>query len=161
MGDRAGLTDDCTTGESRDVSSLDLPGVQEELVSAVAATGTPVVLVLVAGRPIGSPAVHAAAAAVLMAWLPGEQGGTAIADVLSGAVSPGGKLPITYPRSSGQIPIFYGHKVSGGRSHWKGAYVDLSNEPLYPFGHGLAYSTFTLGVDQLDGASSGLATWSR
>ena len=151
MGERAGLTDDCTTGESRDVASLDLPGIQEELVSAVAATGTPMVLVLVAGRPIGSPAVHDASAAVLMAWLPGEQGGTAIADAISGAVSPGGKLPITYPRSSGQIPIYHGHKVSGGRSHWKGAYVDLSNEPLYPFGHGLSYSTFTLGVDQIDG----------
>ena len=132
MGERAGLTDDCTTGESRDVASLDLPGVQEELVAAVAATGTPVVLVLVAGRPIGSPAVHDAAAAVVMAWLPGEQGAAAIADALTGVTSPGGKLPITYPRSSGQIPIYHGHKVSGGRSHWKGAYVDLSNEPLVP-----------------------------
>ncbi len=147
MGERSGLTDDCTTGESRDVSSLRLPGVQEELVHAVAATGTPVVLVLVAGRPVGSPDVHAAANAVLMAWLPGEQGGRAIADVLTGAASPGGKLPITYPRSSGQIPIFYGHKVSGGRSHWKGSYVDESNEPLYPFGHGLGYSTFTIATE--------------
>lgn len=142
MGERSGLTDDCTTGESRDVASLDLPGVQEELVLAVAATGTPVVLVLLAGRPIGSPAVHAAAAAVLMAWLPGERGGSAIADALAGHANPGGKLPVSYPRSSGQIPVFYAHKVSGGRSHWKGAYVDLSNEPLYPFGHGLSYTTF-------------------
>jgi beta-glucosidase len=144
MGERSGLTEDCTTGESRDVASLRLTGVQEELVHAVAATGTPVVHVLVAGRPVGSPAVHAAVNAVLMAWLPGEQGGSAIVDVLTGAASPGGKLPITYPRSSGQIPIFYAHKVSGGRSHWKGAYVDESNEPLYPFGHGLGYSTFTI-----------------
>ena len=150
MGERAGLTDDCTTGESRDVASLDLPGVQEELVAAVAATGTPVVLVLVAGRPIGSPAVHDAASAVVMAWLPGEQGGAAIADALTGVRSPGGKLPITYPRSSGQIPIYHGHKVSGGRSHWKGAYVDLSNEPLYPFGHGLSYSEFSIDVEPLD-----------
>ena len=147
MGERSGLTDDCTTGESRDVSSLGLTGVQEELVRAVAATGTPVVLVLVAGRPVGSPGVHAAADAVLMAWLPGEQGGRAIVDVLTGASSPGGKLPVTYPRTSGQIPIFYGHKVSGGRSHWKGAYVDESNEPLYPFGHGLTYSTFTIATE--------------
>ena len=147
MGERSGLTDDCTTGESRDVSSLGLTGVQEELVHAVAATGTPVVLVLIAGRPVGSPAVHDAANAVLMAWLPGEQGGRAIADVLTGVASPGGKLPITYPRSSGQIPIFYGHKISGGRSHWKGTYVDESNEPLYPFGHGLGYSTFTIATE--------------
>jgi beta-glucosidase len=144
LGERSGLTEDCTTGESRDVASLALPGVQEELVHAVAATGTPVVVVLLAGRPIGSPAVHAAASAVLMAWLPGEQGGDAIADAVVGITSPGGKLPISYPRSSGQIPIFYGHKVSGGRSHWKGAYVDESNEPLYPFGHGLSYSTFAI-----------------
>jgi beta-glucosidase len=144
MGERSGLTEDCTTGESRDVASLRLPGVQEDLVLAIAATGTPVVLVLIAGRPVGSPAVHAAVGAVLMGWLPGEQGGLAIADVLTGVTSPGGKLPVTYPRSSGQIPIFYSHKVSGGRSHWKGAYVDESNEPLYPFGHGQSYSTFTI-----------------
>ena len=147
MGERSGLTDECTTGESRDVASLDLPGVQEELVLAVAATGTPVVLVLVAGRPIGSEAVHRAAGAVLMAWLPGEHGARAVAEALAGARSPGGKLPVTYPRSSGQIPTFYGHKASGGRSHWKGAYVDLSNEPMYPFGHGLSYSRFDVVLD--------------
>lgn len=144
LGDRSGLTDGSTSGESRDVASLDLPGHQEGLALAVAATGTPVVLVLVSGRPLGSPAVHEAAAAVLMAWMPGECGGRAIADALVGEVSPGGRLPVTYPRSSGQIPVFYGHKASGGRSHWKGPYVDLSNEPLYPFGHGLTYSTFEL-----------------
>lgn len=148
MGERSGLTDECTTGESRDVAELGLPGVQEELVHAVAATGTPVVLVIVAGRPVGSPAVHAAASAVVMAWLPGECGPAAIADVLVGAASPGGKLPVSYPRSSGQIPVFYSHKVSGGRSHWKGAYVDMSNEPLYPFGHGLTYSQFDVTAER-------------
>jgi beta-glucosidase len=156
MGERSGLTEDCTTGESRDVTSLGLPGVQEALVHAVAATGTPVVLVLVAGRPVGSPAVHAAANAVLMAWLPGEQGGLAIAEVLTGSASPGGKLPISYPRTSGQIPVFYAHKVSGGRSHWKGTYVDESNEPLYPFGHGLGYSTFTIVAEGISPPSAAL-----
>ncbi|WP_424345607.1 glycoside hydrolase family 3 N-terminal domain-containing protein [Ilumatobacter sp.] len=150
MGDKSGLTDDCTTGESRDVASLDLPGVQEELVLAVAATGTPVVLVLVTGRPIGSVAVHEAAAAVLVAWLPGEHGAGAVADALTGVVSPGGKLPLNYPRHVGQIPTFHSHKVSGGRSHWKGPYVDISNEPMYPFGHGLSYSSFEVTVDPLD-----------
>lgn len=144
VGDKAGLTIDATSGESRDVAHLTLPGVQEDLVFEVAATGTPVVLVIVGGRPMGSPAVHDACAAVLMAWLPGEQGAAAIADAVVGEVSPGGKLPVTWPRSSGQIPVFYAHKVSGGRSHWKGAYVDESNEPLYPFGHGLTYSTFSV-----------------
>ena len=144
MGDKAGLTDDCTSGESRDVASLDLPGVQEELVHAVLDTGTPVVLVLVAGRPIGSAALHERCAAVLMAWLPGEAGGAAIADALTGDVNPGGKLPITYPRSVGQVPVYYGHKLSGGRSHWKGDYVDSPAAPLYPFGHGISYTTFAL-----------------
>ena len=104
MGERSGLTQDCTSGESRDVAELRLPGVQEELVQAVAATGTPVVLVLVAGRPIGSPAVHEAAAAVLMAWLPGECGPAAIAEVLVGQVSPGGKLPDQLPPQLGADP---------------------------------------------------------
>ena len=120
------------------------PGVQEELVRAVLDTGTPVVLVLVAGRPIGSAALHERCAAVLMAWLPGEEGAAAIADALTGDVNPGGKLPITYPRSVGQIPVYYGHKVSGGRSHWKGDYVDSPAAPLYPFGHGIGYTTFAL-----------------
>jgi beta-glucosidase len=144
MGDKAGLTPDCTTGETRDVASLSLPGVQEDLVLAVAATGTPVVLVLVAGRPSGSPAVHAAARAVLHAWLPGEVGADAIAGALMGTVNPGGKLPVSYPLSSGQIPVFYGHKVSGGRSYWRGEYVDMSNRPLYPFGFGLSYTSFAV-----------------
>ena len=154
MGDKSGLTSDCTTGESRDVSSLDLPGVQEELVAAVAATGTPIVLVLVTGRPIGSVAAHDAASAVLVAWLPGEHGAGAVAGALTGEFSPGGKLPLNYPRHVGQVPTFHSHKVSGGRSHWKGPYVDLSNEPMYPFGHGLTYSTFEVSVDErLDGPS--------
>jgi len=144
MGDKAGLTDDCTSGESRDRASLDLPGVQEDLVRAVLATGTPVVLVLVAGRPAGSPWLHEQCAAVLLAWLPGQEGAAAIADVLTGEVSPGGKLPISYPRTVGQLPVFYAHKVSGGRSHWKGSYVDSPSGPLYPFGHGLSYTTFAL-----------------
>jgi beta-glucosidase len=144
MGDKSGLTDDCTSGETRDRASLDLPGVQEELVEAVAETGTPVVLVLVTGRPCGSATLHERCAAVLMAWLPGQEGPDAIAETLAGDVSPGGKLPISFPRSSGQIPVFYGHKASGGRSHWKGDYADGPAEPLHPFGHGLGYTTFAL-----------------
>jgi beta-glucosidase len=144
MGDKAGLTDDSTSGESRDRASLDLPGVQEDLVRAVAATGTPVVLVLVAGRPLGSADLHGRCAAVLLAWFPGEEGAGAIVDALTGDASPGGKLPISFPRSAGHVPVFYGHKVSGGRSHWKGDYVDAPSSPLYPFGHGLSYTSFTL-----------------
>jgi beta-glucosidase len=144
VGDKAGLTSAATSGESRDRSSLDLPGVQEELVAAVLATGTPVVLVLVAGRPCGSPSIHERCSAVLLGWLPGSDGAAAIADVLVGAENPGGKLPISFPRSAGHIPVYYSHKVSGGRSHWKGDYVDGPVAPIYPFGHGLSYTTFEL-----------------
>ncbi len=150
LGDKAGLTDDCTSGESRDRASLDLPGVQEELARAVLATGTPVVLVLVAGRPCGSAWLHEHSAAVLLAWLPGQEGAEAIADALTGEFSPGGKLPITFPRSVGQIPTYYAHKISGGRSHWKGDYVDSPAQPLYPFGHGLTYTTFSLSDPHLE-----------
>ena len=144
MGDKAGLTTDCTSGEGRDRLSLDFPGVQEDLVRAVAATGTPMILVLVSGRPGGSVWAHEHSAAVVQAWLPGEEGAEALVDVLTGVVNPGGKLPISHPRSAGQIPVFYGHKVSGGRSHWKGDYVDGEAGPLYPFGHGLGYTTFQI-----------------
>lgn len=144
MGDKSGLTEDCTSGEFRDRASFDLPGVQEELVRAVVATGTPVVLVLVAGRPSASAWVHEHCGAVVMAWLPGEEGAAAIADVLSGETNPGGKLPLSYPRAVGQVPVFYAHKASGGRSHPIGDYVDLSASPLYAFGHGLSYTSFEL-----------------
>lgn len=144
MGDKSGLTEDCTSGEFRDRASFDLPGIQEDLVRAVLATGTPVVLVLVAGRPSGSAWIHEQCAAVVLAWLPGEEGGAAIADVLSGDANPGGKLPISYPRAVGQVPVFYGHKASGGRSHPIGDYVDESASALYVFGHGLGYTTFEL-----------------
>ncbi|GAB3160719.1 glycoside hydrolase family 3 N-terminal domain-containing protein [Microbispora hainanensis] len=150
LGDRSGLTTEATTGESRDRSSLELPGVQEDLVRAVVATGTPVVAVLVAGRPVGGDFLHENCAAVLLAWLPGQTGARAIAEVLLGEVNPSGKLPISYPRSVGQIPVFYGHKVSGGRSHWHGDYVDSPVSPRYRFGHGLGYAPFVVERATLD-----------
>lgn len=144
VGDKSGLTLDCSTGEFRDRATLGLPGVQEELVRAIIATGTPVIMVLVNGRPFALPELVEQAAAVLEAWLPGEEGAAAIADVLFGDVNPGGKLPVTVPRSVGQVPIYYGQRPSGGRSFLYGPYVDESNEPLFPFGFGLSYTTFTL-----------------
>jgi len=144
VGERSGLVDGFTSGEARDRLELGLPGRQAELVAAVAATGTPIVLVLVAGRPLAIPVEAGLAAAVVHAWVPGHEGPEAIADVLIGAVNPGGKLPITVPRHVGQVPIYYGHRPSGGRSHWKEDYVDGSHTPLWPFGFGLSYTTFEL-----------------
>jgi beta-glucosidase len=142
MGDKAGLIEDCSSGESRDRASLDLPGRQKELLRAIAATGKPIVLVLVNGRPLTLTWEDEHLAAIVEAWLPGEEGAAAIASVLFGDVCPAGRVPMTFPRSVGQVPVFYSHKPSGGRSHWKGAYVDESCAPLYPFGHGLGYASF-------------------
>lgn len=142
LGDRSGLTLDCSTGETRDSSDLKLPGKQEELAKAILATGKPVAIVLITGRPYDLSALAGNAGAILQAWLPGEEGGSAIAEVLFGDVSPGGKLPITFPRSVGQVPIFYNSKPAGTRSHWYEDYVAERVSPLYPFGHGLSYTQF-------------------
>jgi beta-glucosidase len=141
-GDRSGLTNAATCGEARDRADVRLPGVQEALVEAVVATGTPVVLVLLGGRPLALAGLAERVGAILAAWLPGEEGGTAVAAALFGDVSPSGKLPVSFPRDAAQIPVYHGHKPSGGRSHWKGPYVDMPTAPLYPFGHGLAYTRF-------------------
>lgn len=142
VGDKSGLTPDCTCGESRDRAELGLPGIQQELVQAIVATGKPVVVVLINGRPLSVPWIAEHVPALVEAWLPGEEGAAAVADVLFGKVNPGGKLPMTFPRTVGQIPIFYNHKPSGGRSHWHGDYVSSSAKPLFPFGHGLSYTRF-------------------
>jgi beta-glucosidase len=156
VGERSGLTDDCTCGEARDRADIGLPGRQSELVKAIAATGTPLVLVLVAGRPLAIPEEADLSAAVVHAWVPGEEGAEAVAEILFGEANPGGKLPVTVPRSTGQIPIYYGHKPSGGRSHWKVRYVDESNLPLWPFGYGLSYTTFSVSGLTLDRTRAGM-----
>jgi beta-glucosidase len=142
LGDRSGLTLDCTTGETRDSADLRLPGVQDSLARAIIGTGKPVVVVLVNGRPYAIPWLAENANAILEAWLPGEEGGRAITDVLFGDVNPGGKLPITFPRGVGQLPLFYSSKPSGKGSFWYGDYVDEKATPLYPFGFGLSYTDF-------------------
>lgn len=144
VGDKSGLTLDCSTGEFRDRTSLTLPGVQEDLVKALVATGKPVVVVFVNGRPVSSPWIVEHVPAILEAWFPGEEGAAAIVDALFGDLNPGGKLPVTIVRNAGQIPLFYNHKPSGAHSFPYGPYVDSSNEPLFPFGFGLSYTTFAL-----------------
>ncbi len=142
LGGRSGLTRDCTSGEFRDASELGVTGVQEELALEIAATGTPTVVVLVNGRPFALPRIAERVAALVEAWIPGEQGGHAVADVLFGELSPGGRLPISLPRGVGQVPVYHGHKSGGGRSQMLGDYSDGSTRPLFPFGHGLSYTRF-------------------
>jgi len=142
LGDCSGLIPACTTGETRDISSLKLPVIQETLAKAVIEVGKPVVLVLVNGRPYVIPWLAEKVNAILEAWLPGEEGGRAVADVIFGDVSPGGKLPMTFPRSAGQLPLTYLAPPSGKKSNWYGDYVDSQVTPLYPFGYGLSYTTF-------------------
>ncbi len=120
-----------------DRDTLDLPGRQEELLQAVFATDKPVVLILINGRPASINFAAEYIPAILEAWYAGQEGGTAIANVLFGDVNPGGKLPITFPRSAGQLPAYYYHKPSARRG-----YLFSSAEPLFPFGHGLSYTSF-------------------
>ena len=132
LGDKSGLVPDCTCGETRDRAELGLPGIQEELVKAVVAVGKPVVAVLVNGRPLSITWLDQNVPAILEAWLPGEEGAAAIADVLFGAANPGGKLPVTVPRSVGQVPIYYNRKPSGGRSFWYVDYVRFTGGASLP-----------------------------
>ncbi len=150
LGERSGLTDSATTGEFRDRLDLGFMGRQQELLERVVATGTPVVLVVVSGRPLAMEWAASHCAAVLLAWVPGEAGPEAVAAALAGDENPGGKLPVSMPRSVGQIPVTYRHHPTGGRSTWKGDYVDGPTAPLWPFGFGRSYTSFELSGLRLD-----------
>lgn len=134
------------SGEATSRSTLDLPGVQLELAKAVHATGKPVVVVLMNGRPLAITWLAEHVPAILEAWFLGVQMGPAVADVLFGNVSPSGKLPVSFPRAVGQVPIYYNHKNTGRppspTNPYTSKYLDLPWTPLYPFGHGLSYTTF-------------------
>ncbi|QNE40039.1 beta-glucosidase [Hymenobacter sp. NBH84] len=128
---------DMESGEGYDRATLDLLGKQLELVQAVAATGTPVVVVLIKGRPLNLNWLAEHVPAMVDAWYPGQEGGNAIADVLFGDYNPAGRLPISVPKSVGQLPVYYNFKSPN-----KHDYVEMDAKPLYSFGHGLSYSTF-------------------
>jgi beta-glucosidase len=136
---------EATDGEGYDVASLDLTGAQEDLVKAVYETGTPTVVVLINGRPLSVRWIAEHVPALVEAWLPGEQGGRAVADVLFGDYNPSGRLPVTVARHVGQLPVFYNYKPSKAywiKEGWGKRYVDMSPLPLYEFGYGLSYTTF-------------------
>ncbi len=136
------------TGEAKSKSNIHLPGVQEDLIRAVQATGKPVVVLLMAGRPLVFSWTADHVPAIVYAWWTGSQGGNAMADVLYGKYNPSGKLPITFPRSEGQIPIYYNHYNTGrpamddSERFYRSAYLDLPITPRYAFGYGLSYTSF-------------------
>jgi beta-glucosidase len=142
------------SGEAESRSMIDLPGRQEELIEAIKATGKPFAVVLFNGRPLTLEDVHANSPAILEAWFPGVEAGNAVADVLYGKVNPGGKLPVSFPRNVGQVPIYYNHKPTGRPcdigSKYNSRHRDiLSCGPLYEFGYGLSYTTFSISPAQL------------
>jgi beta-glucosidase len=149
-------------GEAASRSSLELPGQQLELLKAVVATGTPVVLLVMNGRPLDLRWAAQNVPAVLDVWYPGSQGGAAVADLLFGDVAPGGKLPFTWPRTVGQVPIIYSHTISHEPANQARRYWDEESTPLYPFGHGLSYGRFeyadlTLDRDQIQAGDEATA----
>ena len=133
------------SGEAASQSTLDLPGRQLELLKTVSGLGKPVVLVLINGRPLDISWAASNVSAILEAWHPGAEGGNAIADILYGDATPGGKLPVTWPRSAAQIPIYYARNLTQqpeSAKDFKSRYWDIPTSPLYPFGYGLSYTTF-------------------
>ncbi|UPL47498.1 beta-glucosidase BglX [Hymenobacter sublimis] len=143
------------TGEAASRADIGLPGQQLELLKALKKTGKPLVIVLMNGRPMTLPWENQNADAILETWFAGTQAGNAIADVLFGAYNPSGKLTATFPQHVGQIPLYYNHKMTGrpyqgvALDKYKSRYMDVSNDPLYPFGYGLSYTTFEYGKPEL------------
>jgi len=140
---KSGLQRPVTVGEGNDVTNLDLTGVQPELIEALASTGTPLVVVVLSGRVHTLTSVATYANALLQLFPAGEEGGNGLADVLTGKTNPAGRLPITFPRSVGQVPIFAGQRAGADSVPLFGDYVDSPVTPLFAFGHGLSYTTFS------------------
>lgn len=137
LGETSGLFGSGLSGEGNDRVDLRLPGVQEEFVEALHSVGKPLILVLVNGRPLILDRIVDKCRAIIEAWFPGEEGGNAIADILFGYYNPAGRLPISIPKETGQIPVYYSRRPSSFRS-----YISMDAKPLYPFGHGLSYTSF-------------------
>jgi len=157
LGEEASLS-----GEASSRAYLDLPGAQEELVSEIAQTGKPCVAIIMAGRPLTFHNVAGKVGALLYAWHPGTMGGPAIADAILGKIAPSGKLPVTFPRTVGQVPIYYNHLNTGrppaetgpeAEDKYRSKYIDVSFTPEYPFGFGLSYTTFWFGEPHVSAPS--------
>jgi beta-glucosidase len=148
------------SGESSSRSNIKIPGIQIELLKALVKTGKPVVLVLFTGRPLALKWENENVPAILNVWFGGSEAGFAIADVLFGDVNPSGKLSTTFPQNVGQVPIYYAHKNTGrplSEGKWfekfRSNYLDVSNDPVYPFGYGLSYTSFSYSDIQLNSTS--------
>ena len=148
------------SGESASRSDITIPKIQQQLLEALLKTGKPVILVLFTGRPLALKWENDNVPAILNVWFGGTEAGDAIADVLFGDVNPSGKLSVTFPQNVGQVPIFYNHKNTGrplGEGKWfqkfRSNYLDVSNDPLYPFGYGLSYTTFSYSDVKLSSAT--------
>jgi beta-glucosidase len=152
LGEAAGMS-----GEAASRAHLGLTGHQQALADAILATGRPVVVVLFNGRPLAIPELAESAPAILEAWFPGTEAGHAVADVIFGKVSPGGKLPVTFPRAVGQVPLYYNHLNTGRppdeKNKYTSKYLDVPWTPLFPFGHGLSYTEFKVSGLQLNAQS--------
>lgn len=145
VGGMSGLVPPATTGEARDTAELMLTGRQRALVEQVGATGTPTVVVVMSGRIHALETEADAASALVMAWPGGEQAGSGLVDVLTGTIEPSGRLPVSMPRRTGQVPVHYNHRAGGGSSKFWGDYTDGPVSPLFAFGHGLGYSEVSYG----------------
>jgi beta-glucosidase len=147
------------SAEAESRATLDLPGAQQHLADEIAATGKPVVVVLMNGRPLAIDRLQQTVPAMVETWFLGIEAGNAIADVLFGDVNPGGKLPVTFPRAVGQVPIYYNHKNTGRppnpNEKYTSKYWDMPYTPLYPFGFGLSYTTFDVGAPRLSATTLG------
>lgn len=144
VGDLAGLFQSGTVGEGSDTDSLHLPGVQQQLLEALVATGKPVIVVMTGGRPYNLQGLESKVAAFMLAWAPGQEGGWAIADVLTGRAEPQGRLVVSVPKSAGAMPFYYNHKLKSG-----GTPFAFHFGALYPFGYGLSWTTFDYGSPTL------------
>jgi beta-glucosidase len=146
------------SGEAASRSSLDLPGRQKDVLKALYATGKPVVLVVMSGRPLTLQWESVNIPAIVEAWHLGVEAGNALADVLFGDFNPSGKLPVSFPRNVGQIPLYYNHKSTGRpivpSDKYTSRYLDVQNTPLFPFGYGLSYTTFAYGTPVLSSRTS-------